>query len=153
MTLPVSGMNTNTRKSQPFIPPPVGPPGCSRVDPRSAEIEFQVDSPGAQTLAVLKAEAVAEKTSNSRKRRRKKTTTSNTISRHRVPRACKIMKEAYFKGMEWTKTFVSGPVDPRWNPYRFYCQICKGNISIYGRRAREILRHHGTERTEAPCSW
>ena len=56
------------------------------------------------------------------------------------------MKEAYFKGMEWTKTFVSGPVDPRWNPYKFYCQICKGNISIYGRGAREILRHHSTER-------
>ena len=56
------------------------------------------------------------------------------------------MKEAYFKGMEWTKTFVSGPVDPRWNPYKFYCQICKGNVSIYGRRAREILRHHATER-------
>ena len=88
-------------ESQPFTPPPVGPPGCSRIDPRSAETEFQVDSPGAQTLAVLKAEAVAEKTkSNSRKRPRKKTTTSNTISRHRVPRACKIMKEAYFKGMD-----------------------------------------------------
>ena len=56
------------------------------------------------------------------------------------------MKEAYFKGMEWTKTFVSGPVDPRWNPYKFYCQICKGNISIYGRGAREILRHHQSER-------
>ena len=56
------------------------------------------------------------------------------------------MKEAYFKGMEWTKTFVSGPVDPRWNLYKFYCQICKGNISIYGRGAREILRHHATER-------
>ena len=56
------------------------------------------------------------------------------------------MKEACFKGMEWTKTFVSGPIDPRWNPYKFYCQICKGNISIYGRGAHEILRHHATER-------
>ena len=56
------------------------------------------------------------------------------------------MKEAYFKGMEWTITFVSDPVDPRWNPYKFYCQICKGNISIYGRGARELLRHHSTER-------
>ena len=56
------------------------------------------------------------------------------------------MKEAYFKRMEWTKIFVSGPVDPRWNPYKIYCQICKGNISIYGRRAKEILRHRATER-------
>ena len=56
------------------------------------------------------------------------------------------MKEAYFRGMEWTRTFVSGPVDPRWNPYKFYCQICKANISIYGKGAREILRHHATEK-------
>ena len=48
--------------------------------------------------------------------------------------------------MEWTKTFVPGPVDPRWNPYKFYCQICKANISIYGKGAREILRHHSTEK-------
>ena len=56
------------------------------------------------------------------------------------------MKEAYFQGMEWTRTFVSGPMDPRWNPYKFYCQICKANISIYGKGAREILRHHSTEK-------
>ena len=48
--------------------------------------------------------------------------------------------------MEWTKTFVSGPVDPHWNPYKVFCQISKGNLSIYGRGAREILRHHVTER-------
>ena len=56
------------------------------------------------------------------------------------------MKEAYFKGMEWTKTFVSGPVDPRWNRYKIYCQFCKGKISTYGRGAREILRQHANER-------
>ena len=48
--------------------------------------------------------------------------------------------------MQWTKIFVSGPVDPRWNPYKFYRQICKANISIYGKGAREILRHHSTEK-------
>ena len=134
-------------ESQPFASPPVALPSCSRVDPGSAEVEFQVDSPGAQTLAVLKAEAAAERSkASSRKRPRKKTTSNSSVNRHRVPRACKIMKEAYFKGMEWTKTFVSGQVDPRWNPYKFYCQICKGNSSIYGRGAREILRHHATER-------
>ena len=107
-------------ESQPFASPPVALPGCSRVDPGSAEVEFQVDSPGAQTLAVLKAEAAAERSkASSRKRPRKKTTSNSSVNRHRVPRACKIMKEAYFKGMEWTKTFVSGPVDPRWNPYKF----------------------------------
>ena len=39
-----------------------------------------------------------------------------------------------------------GPVDPRWNLYKFYCQICKANISIYGKGAREILRHYATEK-------
>ena len=60
--------------------------------------------------------------------------------------SCKIMKEAYFKAMKWTRTFISGPVDPRWNPYKFYCQICKANVSIYGKEAKEILRHHSTEK-------
>ena len=48
------------------------------------------------------------------------------------------MKEAYFKGMEWTRTSVPGPVDPRWNPYKFYCKICKANIFI--------LRNHSSEK-------
>ena len=56
------------------------------------------------------------------------------------------MKEEYFEGMAWTRPFVTGPLDPRWNPYKFYCQICKGNVSIYGKGAREILRHYATER-------
>ena len=30
--------------------------------------------------------------------------------------------------------------------YKFYCQICKANISIDGKGAREILRHHSTEK-------
>ena len=134
-------------ESHPFTPPPGGPPGCSRADPTSQEAPNQMDSPGAQTLAGLKAEAIAEKIKTGGSRKKRKTTPRTTGgSRHRVTRGCKIMKEAYFKGMERTKTFVSGPVDPRSNPYKFYCQICKGNVSIYGRGAPEILRHHATER-------
>ena len=134
-------------ESQPFAPPPIGPAGCSRTDVRSAGDHFQVDSPGAQTLAALKNEAIAEKSKpRSQKKLRKGSSRDTGKGNHRVPRGCKIMKEAYFKGMEWTKTFVSGPVDPRWNRNKFYCQVCKGNISIYGRGAREILRHHATER-------
>ena len=134
-------------ESHPFTPPPGGPPGCSRVDPTSQEAPNQMVSPGAQTLAGLKAEAIAEKTNTGSSRKQRKTTSRTTGgSRHRVTRGYKIMKKAYFKGMEWTKTFVSGPIDPRWNLYKFYCEICKGNISIYGRGAREIIRHHATER-------
>ena len=111
-------------ESHPFTPPPAGPPGCSRADLGSFEVPNQLDSHGAQTLAELKAEAMAEKTKTVRQKKPRKTPSRNSgPSRHRVPRGCKILKEAYFKGMEWTKTFVSGPVDPRWNPYKFYCQI------------------------------
>ena len=55
------------------------------------------------------------------------------------------MREELFEGIAWTRTFVSGPIDPKWNPYKFYCQTCKGNISMYGRGVKEILRHHSTE--------
>ena len=41
---------------------------------------------------------------------------------------------------------MSGPVDPKRNRYKFYCQTCKGNVSIYGNGAREILRHYATEK-------
>ena len=67
-------------------------------------------------------------------------------TRKKLPRTYKIMKETYFKGVEWTRTFVSGPVDPKWNRYKFYCQICRANISIYGKGAREFLWHHSSEK-------
>ena len=43
------------------------------------------------------------------------------------------MKEAYFKGISWTRTFVTGPLDPEHNKYKFYCQI------------RKIVRHFQAE--------
>ena len=57
----------------------------------------------------------------------------------------KVMKDAYFKGIQWTRSFVSGPLDPLHNRYKFYCQICKTNISIYSEGAREILQHYKTQ--------
>ena len=63
-----------------------------------------------------------------------------------MTRACKIMNEEYFEGIAWTRTFVSGQMDPKWNSYKFFGQTCKGNISIYSKGAREILRHNATER-------
>ena len=41
-------------ESQPFAPPLIDPAGCSRADIRSTGDQFQVDSPGEQTLAALK---------------------------------------------------------------------------------------------------
>ena len=113
------------------------------MDPKSTEPQAETESPGAQTLASLKAEALQDQQSTKRKSKAPKKTTT---TRRRVTRACKIMKEEYFEGMAWTRTFVTGPLDPRWNPYTFYCQICKGNVSIYGKGDREILRHYATER-------
>ena len=49
-------------ESQPVAQPPTGLPGCSRTDLRSPMEQFQLDSPGAQTLAALKDEALTEKT-------------------------------------------------------------------------------------------
>ena len=50
------------------------------------------------------------------------------------------MKEAYFKGIQWTRTFVTGPLDPEHNKHKFLCQICKTNVSIFSKGAREIVR-------------
>ena len=123
-------------------------PGSSRSDPQSPHSVFNVDSPGLQTLAALKKEAVADRQRKKGPTKTKGTgrTGRRTTARVKTTRTCKVMKEAYFRGMEWTRTFVSGPVDPKWNKYKFYCQICKANISIYSKGAREILRHHSTEK-------
>ena len=62
-----------------------------------------------------------------------------------VGRPGKVMKAAYFKGIQWTKVFVTGPLDPVHNKHKFYCQICKANVSIYSKGAREIVRHYQSE--------
>ena len=62
-----------------------------------------------------------------------------------VERPGKVLKESYFRHKEWARDFVSGPLDPMHNMYKFYCQLCKVNVSIYGRGAQEILRHHQGE--------
>ena len=129
-------------------PPPGGPPDteCGPSVRTSHQAGTTVCSPGSQTLAALRQEALTDQSAAKRKPGSRPKPSSSGRTRRPITRSCKIMKEAYFKGMEWTKTFVSGPVDPRWNPYKFYCQICKANISIYGKGAREILRHHSTEK-------
>ena len=65
-------------ESHPFTPPPDGPPSCSRVDLTSHEAPKQMDSPGAQTLAGLKPEAIAEKTKTGSRKKQRKTTMRTT---------------------------------------------------------------------------
>ena len=65
--------------------------------------------------------------------------------RRLMSRPGKIMKPVYFKGIQWTKVFVTGPLDPIHNKHKLYCQICKTNVSIYSKGAREIIRHYQSE--------
>ena len=65
--------------------------------------------------------------------------------RKNVGRPGKVMKSAYFKGIQWTKLFVTSPLDPVHNKHKFYCQICKTNVSIYSKRTREKVWHYQSE--------
>ena len=55
------------------------------------------------------------------------------------------MKEAYFKAIKWTKTFVTGPLDPLDSKYEFYSQICKTNVSIKSIGVRDVVRHYQSD--------
>ena len=57
-----------------------------------------------------------------------------------------ILTKEYSRGMTWTETFVCGPKDPLKNKYMFYCQLCKRNLSCKSKGAKEILRHHKSEK-------
>ena len=75
------------------------PPQSSNIahmDPTSIEPDNQVVSPGAQTLASMKEEALPAKGS---KRRKSKVPSKPRTTRRRVTRSCKIMKEEFFEGM------------------------------------------------------
>ena len=65
--------------------------------------------------------------------------------REYMGRPGKVMKESFFKGIQWTNVFVTGPLDPAHNQYKFYCRICKTNVSIRSKGAREIERHYQAE--------
>ena len=123
-------------------------PGCSRIDLESPVGSLNADCPVAQTLAALRDEAIQDRQQRSRdpKERFVPAQGKGSSKRRKISRTSKVMKEAYFKGMEWTRIFVSGPIDPNWNKHKFFCQICKANISIHWKGVREILRHHASEK-------
>ena len=125
-----------TGKELSIIPPP-SPPGQGSSSTSGPTPTHQVPSPGFcsadyEPLATLTTEQ-ASASSPPRKRRR-------------LPgRSGNIMKEAYFKGIQWTCTFVTGPLDPEQNKHKFYCQMCKTNVSNFSKGAREIVRHFQCE--------
>ena len=55
------------------------------------------------------------------------------------------MKPAYFKGIQWTRVFVTGPLDPVHNKHKYYCQIRQTNVSFFSKGARVIVRHYQYE--------
>ena len=122
-----------TGKELNIIPPPSPPGQDSSLAPGPTPMH-QVPSPvfcstDYEPLATLATDQ-ASASSPPRKRRS-------------LPgRTGKIMKEAYFKGIQWTRTFVTGPEH---NKHKFYCQICKTNVSIFTKGAREIVRHFQCE--------
>ena len=60
-------------------------------------------------------------------------------------RAGKVTKKAFFRGIKRSRTFVTGPMDPAHNKHKFFCQICKTNVSMYSKGARKIVRHFQAE--------
>ena len=71
--------------------------------------------------------------------------TLESLRRRGVDRPEHILRDSSFNRIEWTRVFVSGPLDPEHNMHKFYCQLCKANISMYGKGAVEITRHHKGE--------
>ena len=55
------------------------------------------------------------------------------------------MKDGCFKGFQRIKIFVYGPLDPIHNLLKFYCMLCKTNVSIYSEGTRDLLRHYKSE--------
>ena len=100
-------------------------------------------SPGAQTLATLKWEAIRERGQASK---RTHTTVKDRGRPTPLRRIGRVMKKEYFESMPWTRTIVFGPMDPKWNPNKIYSQVCKCNVSMRSKGPREILRHYSTER-------
>ena len=81
-------------------PPLAGPStGCGPMDFQSSG-NLQAGRPGSQTLAALKLEALKDRSRQSRAQHWRHTIKAKTSgSRRKITRSCKIMKEAYFKGM------------------------------------------------------
>ena len=125
------------------LPVPASGDREGQLDQGSLQMSPECPSPGGETLASLRQEAFREKV----KTRRQTHVASKSKGPQKPTRkAGRVMKEEYFDSMPWTRVFVSGPLDTKWNPNKIYCRICKCNVSIRSKRPTEVLRHHSTER-------
>ena len=110
-----------------------GNPAAMRVTSMSPGSNYSIRDYAPLSSLVPKPGKAAQQKSSPRKRRKF------------MGKPGKTMKEAYFKGILWTKTFVTGPLDPAHKQFKFYCSLCKSNVSIYSKGAREYIRHYQTE--------
>ena len=67
------------------------------------------------------------------------------MKQHRPTRGVP-MKEEFFPKIGWTRSYISGPVDPLHNPHMVLCHICKKIISVKTKGTLEILRNHRPEK-------
>ena len=125
-------------------------PRIATSTPLSTGRQVPLDSSGTsqenQSLATIQKELTLNNsmTSHVSKETRSVGVGDPPPKRPRMTRPGKIFKESYFRKIEWTRTFVSGPMDPLTNPHCFYCQICRRNVSIYGKGAAEVKRHYSS---------
>ena len=125
------------------LPVPPTYPRENQLVQENSPVSFDCSSPGTETLAALRQEAIKEKEKGRLPPQVQPKPKRPSRPRRRIGR---IMKEEYFDSMPWTRVFVSGPLDPKWNPNKSYCQICKCNVSIKAKGPKEILRHYANER-------
>ena len=96
--------------------PPLSPSFRSRPQQVQTATTMMPTSPGSGNSAEDYAPlaAILPRSSGS------KTPAKPPRKRQRVTgRPGKVMKESYFKGIKWTKTFVTGPLDPIHNQHKF----------------------------------
>ena len=72
-----------------------------------------------------------------------------------MSRPDKVFKETYFRKIERSRVFVSGPMN-RLEKTCLYCQNCHRNVSIYGKGAAEMKRYYSSRehfRKEQKCRY
>ena len=121
----------------PIIGPLASPGGTSTSSTQTLAVVKERVASSTQTLQRLPEDEGLEQSVGAKR---------VDTSRSKPPKPAKVLKPSYSKGMTWTRTFVCGPKDPLQNKYKFYCQLCKVNLSCQSKGALEVLRHHKTEK-------
>ena len=105
------------------------------------EVEASTPEYSSQDATLLEVRDQVRDTVTASSSKAKKKKGNKNLSKRGVP-----MREEFFSKIGWTRSFISGPADPLYNPHMVWCHICKKNFSIKSKGPYEILRHHRTER-------